>query len=137
MNGPSGSPAEQQVRHALEKMLRDSGESGTRPSVLALARRHGMSNTAFRRRYPGIVAEVTAAWSAAPAQENPSGPSAFDRLMARSSRLKRDNRELRAQRNLAAAHIQRLAVDNARLRMALEDSASVTRLPRVPARPGG
>lgn len=55
-------------------------------------------------------------------------PSAFDRLAARNAKLKRANRLQADQLKLAAAHLQRLAVENARLREIADDRAGVTRI---------
>jgi len=97
--------------------------------VLALARHFGLSNTTFRRHYPEIAREIAQARTAPTDSPPGSGqPSAFDRLVARNAKLKRTNRLLADQLKLAAAHLQRLAVENDRLRELADDCAGVTRI---------
>ncbi|MFC0598416.1 hypothetical protein [Streptomyces palmae] len=110
--------------------------ASTRPSVLALATKLGLSNTTFRRHFADLAKEISAARSnpesAAAAEEHPS-PYAI--LAARNAKLRRTNRSLTEKLRFAAAQIQHLAVDNARLREAFEDSTKVTRIDRT-GRPG-
>jgi hypothetical protein len=61
-------------------------------------------------------------------------PSAHDALVARNAKLRRANRALTNQLRLAAAQIQRLGLDNARLRHAVEAGSNITRIDR-PDRP--
>jgi hypothetical protein len=51
-------PGEDDVRHAVKEIIEQSTETGRRPSVLAAARRFGMSNTTFRRNFPEIAREI-------------------------------------------------------------------------------
>ncbi|HEY9332328.1 MAG TPA: hypothetical protein VIS09_29495 [Streptomyces sp.] len=114
------------VRKHLQEVLDTCQESNTRPSVLMLARRLGLTNTTFRRRYPDIAREISELRAAAPTAR--SGPSAHDKLVARNAKLRRRNRELTAQLALAAAQVQRLAVLNERLREAVESASKVTHI---------
>lgn len=133
---PSAHPTEgQAVRAAMEQMLHEAAQTGTRPSVLALARRVNMANTTLRRRYPEIAHALIRTRSAPPRTPETT-TSTEDRLRARNAKLKRANRALADQLTLAAAHIQRLALDNDRLRSALEDSANVTSITSRATPPG-
>ncbi|GAA3352417.1 hypothetical protein GCM10017744_001300 [Streptomyces antimycoticus] len=58
-------------------------------------------------------------------------PSPYEVLAARNVKLRRANRSLTENLQFAAAQIQRLAVDNACLREALEASSNVTRINRT------
>ena len=119
-------PSDTDVRTAIEAL---TAETGQRPSVLALATRLGLANTTFRRNFPGICTEL------ATAQDTPdatNSPNAYARCLADSARLRRDNRNLTEQLELAIAAIQRLSTDNDRLRTALHDAHSVAPLPRRP-----
>jgi hypothetical protein len=87
-----------------------------------------VSNTTFRRRFPDIAREL-AEHRASPASTPAGAPSTHDKLIARNARLRRNNHELTAQLALATAQLQHLAIENARLRGALEEAAKVTRLP--------
>ncbi|MET9500016.1 hypothetical protein [Streptomyces sp. NPDC006552] len=46
------------VRKRMTDMLETCRQTNSRPSVLALARQLGLSNTTFRRRFPGIAQEL-------------------------------------------------------------------------------
>jgi hypothetical protein len=59
------------------------------------------------------------------------GPSPYEVLAARNAKLRRANRSLTENLQFAATQIQRLAVDNARLREALEASGNIIRIDRA------
>jgi hypothetical protein len=89
-----------------------------------------MSNTTFRRHFPAQSLKV-AGLRHAPASGSGPGDGAptmspYDQLTARNARLRRANRVLTQNLHLAAAQIQRLSLDNARLRGELQSRASVT-----------
>jgi hypothetical protein len=121
-------PAEYGVDRALERYLGECRDNGKLPSVLGLADRLGMSNTTFRRHFPAQARKVSGLRSA-PASESGSGDdvpvSPYDQLTARNARLRRANRVLTQNLHLAAAQIQRLSLDNARLRGELQSRASI------------
>jgi hypothetical protein len=122
-------PAEHTVDRALERYLGECHDNGKRPSVLGLAATLGMSNTSFRRHFPAQARKVSGLRQApAPDLATEDGPPAspYDRLAARNAKLRRSNRVLTQNLHLAAAQIQRLALDNARLREELQKAASVT-----------
>jgi hypothetical protein len=121
-------PSEAHVRKVLREQQDRAEQTGTRPSVLALARHFGLSNTTFRRHFPGIASEISAARTAPPLEDQPRGASRYDRLVERNAKLRRANRDLSAHVQLAAAHIQRLALENARLTQQLEAASKVTRI---------
>lgn len=127
-------PSESRVRAALDELRQRAGDNGTQPSVLALASKFGMSNTTFRRHFPDIAQEVAALRSAPPTPGAPSEPTRYDRLVARNSKLKRHNRELTETLTLAACHIQRITLENQKLREELEAATGVTRLTPIPSR---
>ncbi|MGW5442706.1 hypothetical protein [Streptomyces asiaticus] len=114
------------VRKHLQEVLESCRETNTAPSVLMLARRLGLTNTTFRRRYPEIAREI-ADHRAAPTTLR-SGPTERDKLVARNAKLRRRNRDLAAQLTLAAAQVQFLALQAARLEAALEASAKITHI---------
>jgi len=116
------------VRRHLEDLLQACQKNGTRPSVLALAARVGPGNTTFRRRFPEIADEI--ATHRRPPAHTPAlaGPSPYDTLVARNTKLRRSNKELTVQLKLAAAQIQYLAIRNDHLSRALEEHSAVTRL---------
>lgn len=115
------------VRKRYDELVLASQAQGRRPSVLTLARQLGMSNTTLRRNFPDIAREIADLRR----QTDPasiSGPSAHDKLTARNAKIRRRNHELSAQLKLAIAQIQYLALENTRLREALEGQAKVTSL---------
>jgi methylphosphotriester-DNA--protein-cysteine methyltransferase len=122
-------PAEHSVDRALERYLAECRDNGRRPSVLALAAELGMSNTTFRRHFPGQVRKISGLRrEPGPGSRTAAGtgPSPYEQLTARNARLRRANRILTQNLRLAAAQVQRLSLDNARLREALQSTASVT-----------
>lgn len=125
-------PAEHTVDRALERYLGECHDNGKRPSVLGLATRLGISNTTFRRHFPQRAKQISESRSRTgrpdEAQTPSSGP--YEILAARNARLRRANRTLTGNLKLAAAaQIQRLGIENARLHEALEASSSnITRI---------
>ncbi|MET9512037.1 hypothetical protein ABZX62_26910 [Streptomyces flavidovirens] len=115
------------VRKRLDAMLLACENEGTRPSVLRLARSLGLSNTTFRRQYREIAQEISGRRSA-PTAATASEPSAYDNLIARNAKIRRRNHQLTDQLKLAAAQIQYLALQNARLQEALEAQTKVTHI---------
>ena len=123
-------PSDTRARRTLDQYLDHCRSDGRRPSVLALASQLGLSNTTFRRHFPDLVAEVSALRSG-PAPTANGTPTPTEQLLARNAKLRRANRDLAENLKFAAAHIQRLAIDNARLREALEADSNVTRIDRA------
>jgi AraC-like DNA-binding protein len=122
-------PAEARVRRVLDQYLIECHDNGKRPSVLALATRLGMSNTTFRRHFPEQAKEISGARSSTGSRTvAETRPSPHEILVARNARLRRANHTLTSNLRLAAAQIQRLGMENARLREALEASSNVTRI---------
>lgn len=120
-------PSEARVRAALNRLRQQTARAGGRPTVLALAREFGLSNTTFRRHFPDIARDIAEAAQARPPATGPS-TSRYDLLVARNAKLKRRNRELTAHLTLAAARIQQVTLDNQRLRAQLEAATGVTRI---------
>lgn len=102
---------------------------------LGLADRLDLTNTTFRRHFPELASEITHTRSTpAASAHDDAQPSPYDVLVARNAKLRRANRTLTDNLQLAVAHIQRLGVDNARLHDALEASSNNTHIDR-PDRP--
>jgi hypothetical protein len=129
---PADIPAEAHVRRVLDQYINECHDNGTRPSVLALAAKFDLSNATFRRRFPDLAKEIsTARTDPEPRADAVKRPSPYEVLAARNAKLRRANRSLTENLQFAAAQIQRLAMDNARLREALEASSNVTRIDRT------
>jgi hypothetical protein len=129
MTANNGLPPEPQVRQAFTKLIEQARHNGHRPSVLALARYFGLTNTTFRRHYPEIVKELGEI-RRTPAIEHTDSPAATEhaRIVARNAKLQRDNRQLRQHLDLAGANIARLAIDNHQLRQQLEQAQRITNI---------
>jgi hypothetical protein len=117
-------PTDADVRAAINTAR---AETGRTPSVLALAGRLGLANSTFRRNFPDVVAELAA--TPRPAATT-AAADAFAALQADNARLRRAHRDMAEHLDLAVAAIQRLSIDNDRLRAALDVAQHVTRLPR-------
>ena len=125
-------PSEGQVRQALAGLAAQPGAG--QPTVLALARSLSLANGTFWRHFPEIAREVadqrrTAArlGHTTSARQQPGDNNPPSEL----ARLRRTNRELSDQIEVAIAHLQRLTLENHTLREELEDSRKITRLPRA------
>jgi AcrR family transcriptional regulator len=119
-------PDQSLVRQAMAEVIAQARDEGKRPTVLALARRLGISNPTLWRHFPDIARElVDMARVAEPQAAEPAGPSRYQRLREDHASLKRKNAQLRHDLELAKASIQRLALDNQQLRQQLEGAAKV------------
>jgi len=128
---PADIPADARVRRVLDQYLSECHDNGKRPSVLALAIMLGMTNTTFRRHFPQQAKEISGARSTPrPRPGAKTQPSSHDVLAARNARLRRANHRLTGNLRLAAAQVQRLGMENARLREALEASSDITHIDR-------
>lgn len=116
-------PHADSVRDALLQL--SAHPEGRRVSVLTLARHLGIPNTTLRRVYPEICAEIATTRTAPARQPN---DTAYAQLQRDNAELRRTNRELSENLELAIANIQRLTIDNRRLTLALESASAVTRL---------
>jgi hypothetical protein len=94
-----------------------------------LARQFGLTNTTFLRHYPEIVKELGEIRRTPPIERTDT-PAATEhaRIIARNAKLRRDNRQLRQQLDIAAANIARLTIDNHQLRQQLEHAQRITNI---------
>jgi hypothetical protein len=102
--------------------------TGRRPSAVAGAKHLGLTNTTFWRHFPDQAAAI--AEQRRRQHTTNTAPTAYEKLRAEISAVRRGNQELTDQLATAIAQIQRLSVQNHRLRQELEAAAGVTRLPR-------
>ncbi|MEU3220321.1 hypothetical protein [Streptomyces sp. NPDC006971] len=69
-------PAEARARRVMDQYVTECQDNGTRPSVLTLATKPGLSNTTFRRHFPDLAKEISTIRSnpepAAAAEKHPS-----------------------------------------------------------------
>jgi AcrR family transcriptional regulator len=125
---PTNLPTTEQARCARDRVLAQAVAAGRQPSVLAVARELGLSNTTFRRHFPDIASEIGTARRTPADTTGVDGLSPHDKLIARNAKLRRDNRQLRDHLAIAVANIQRLALTNHRLHATLEAASGVARL---------
>lgn len=131
MSRKIGLPAEAHVRAVLADMLAEETAGGPKPSVLALARRLGLSNATFWRHFRDIATEIrhTAGDSMAqPGGQNPRRDRVVGELASQNAGLRRERDRLADQLEVALGHLRRLTIDNARLRHDLEAAHKITRL---------
>jgi hypothetical protein len=120
-------PTPAAVREAINAVVTEAQAAGRRPSVLAVARRLGLTNTTFRRNYPDAARELSTARHTQPRPADP-GPESTTALRQRIAELRQDNLTLTTHLELAIANIQRLTLDNHHLRVELETASGVTRI---------
>jgi predicted ArsR family transcriptional regulator len=131
MTRPADIPSDTRARRILDQYLTDCQAAGRRPSVLGLAAQLDLTNTTFRRHFPYLANEISAARTKPTGTTGPNRPpSSHDTLLARNAKLRRANRNLTDHLRLAAAHIQRLTLDNAQLHEALQADSKITRIGR-------
>jgi AcrR family transcriptional regulator len=123
-------PGEAHVRDVLADMLTEAAAGGARPSVLALARRLGLSNATFWRHFRDIATDVRHAANAAIAAPSAGNlrPDLCEEQAAQNARLRRENALLADQLEATLGHLRRLTIDNAQLRHDLESARAITRL---------
>ena len=124
-------PSETQVRQALTELGAQPGAG--QPTVLALARSLGLANGTFWRHFPEIARQVADQRRACARQDRATSTSepSGDNPPSELARLRRANRELTDQIEVAIAHLQRLTLENHALREELERSRKITYLPRA------
>jgi len=123
-------PTDEMVQHAKTELLAEADAAGTRPTVIALARRLGLTNPTFWRHFPDTARGVAGlARSPAPAAQSAVTVSGgLTDLKDRNAELRRANRRLTEHLELAVANIQRLTLDNHQLRQELEAATKVVRI---------
>ena len=122
-------PDDHAVRTTMTALLDEAAAQGTTPTVVALAKRLGLTNSTFWRHFPDIANELRTTVRV-PNPDVPASPAArrFAELEQRNAELTRDNRQLTEHLDLAVANLQRLTLDNHQMRQALESAGKVTRI---------
>jgi AraC-like DNA-binding protein len=122
-------PSQDEVRAAAGEVIDQARQTGHRPSVLAVARRFGLSNTTFRRNFPDIARELSEHRRRPPTAAEGTVEGARElTLLERNAKLLRDNKILTDHLELAVANIMHLTLENRQLRRELEAAANVTTL---------
>jgi len=129
MTRPVQLPSEAEVRIAIEE-LRSATQNNT-ITVKQLAQQLGLTNPTFWRHFPDIAQEVADIRRAVRRTITDKTPPSLNND-AREQLLRKDNSILRAQIDIAAAHIQRLTLENQRIRSQLETQNHVVKFPGAP-----
>ncbi len=123
-------PEQTHVRTVLADMLVEAAAGGPKASVLALARRLGLSNATFWRHFRDLATEIRHAAGDSTAQpygQNQPRDRAGE-LASQNAGLRRERDRLADQLEAALGHLRRLTIDNAQLRHDLEAAHNITRL---------
>jgi transposase-like protein len=122
-------PDDHAVRTTMTALFDEAAAQGTTPTVVALAKRLGLTNSTFWRHFPDIANELRTTVRG-PNPDVPASPAArrFAELEQRNAELTRDNRQLTEHLDLAVANLQRLTLDNHQMRQTLESAGKVTRI---------
>jgi hypothetical protein len=121
-------PSNDEVRLAMDLVLRRSAETGRRPTITAVERRLDIAHPTFYRNYPELID-----WFKQQRQDQ-TAPRQADRTAARRdparemARLGRENQELRTITKLYAEAIRQLTLDYAELEAKVNVHAGVTTL---------
>ncbi|OMC20553.1 hypothetical protein [Mycobacterium sp. SP-6446] len=126
MTRPAPLPTIAEVRTLIAELAESTGKP---PAVLAVARRLGLANTTFRRNFPDIADQLRAQRGRpTPSADDAGAASRFEKLQRDNDKLRRHNQQLDEHLELACAAIQRLTLDNHRLRRELEAATNITRI---------
>lgn len=117
-----------EVRLAMRLVLRESAETGRRPTITAVERRLGITHATFYRNYADLIG-----WFKQQLQDQqaagPRDTGAERRDPATEIvRLRRENEDLRALTKLYAEAIRQLTLDYAELEARVTAQAGVTTL---------
>ncbi len=125
-------PTPEQIRNAADALIAEVRQTGGRPSVLALTRRFGLSNSTFRRHFPDIARELAQVRrTPTPEVSTSADGQRYTKLQDQNADLRRRNAELSNQVELAIATIQRLTLRNHQLTLELEAGSNVTPITRL------
>ena len=127
MNRRAALPTPDEVHDAITALTEALGKP---PSALALAKHLGLANTTFRRQFPDIAADLRRIRSTEPGREGAQDSSPYQELKQHNAKL-RDIEELTVHLELAVANIQRLSLENHRLRRERDEATHVTPIIRA------
>ncbi len=121
-------PTNDEVRLAMDLVLRASAETGRRPTITAVERRLDIAHPTFYRNYPELIE-----WFKQQRQDQ-TAPRQAERTAtqrdpaAEMGRLRRENEDLRTLTKLYAEAIRQLTLDCAELEAKVNAQAGVTTL---------
>lgn len=121
-------PTPDEVHDAITAITESLGKP---PSTLALAKHLGLANTTFRRQFPDIAADLSRTRSTELGHEDVQHSSPYQVLKQHNAKLRHDIEELTMHLELAVANIQRLTLENHRLRRERDEATRVTPISRA------
>jgi AcrR family transcriptional regulator len=88
-------PDQAEIHRAREEVLSAAGATGRKPTVVALAKKLGMSHSTFWRHFPDVAQNLVAsARAGGPSAPEETVPSRYDQLKDDHAKLKRTATEL-------------------------------------------
>lgn len=127
MTRPVTLPTREGIQSALTQLRTEADRPVT---ARALAERVGLTNSTFWRHFPDIAQQVANDRRDRLRQTSETrSPELANQSDDHERRLRDENTALRAQLELAVAHIQRLTIENALLREQTESVAGIRHLP--------
>lgn len=121
-------PTHDEVQEAITALTQATGKP---PSTLALAKHLVIPNTTFRRQFPHITAGLNNARLTELAPQDDQHSSPYKQLQKQNAQLRRELEELHTHLRIAAANIQRLTLENHRLRRERDEASRVTPITRA------
>jgi hypothetical protein len=121
-------PTNDEVRLAMDLVLRESAETGRRPTITAVEHRLDIAHPTFYRNYPELID-----WFKQRVQDQKATPqgetdTARRDPAAEMARLRRENEDLRTLTKLYAEAIRQLTLDYTELEAKVNAQAGVTTL---------
>ncbi|MFD3458264.1 hypothetical protein ACFWVM_00975 [Nocardia fluminea] len=117
---PDAATVDAAIDHIIDR-------TGKPPTTLALANHLGVPNTTFRRNFPNVTDRLHQQ-RARSQRESTRNASRFEQIVGENTALRSANQSLVENLELAAAIIQRLSMENRRLRAELEAAHSLSRI---------
>ena len=121
-------PSNDEVRLAMHFVLRESAETGRRPTITAVERRLDIAHPTFYRNYPELIDWFKQQLQDQKAAQWAGTGTARTDSAAEMARLRRENEDLRTLTKLYAEAIRQLTLDHAELEAKVNAQAGVTTL---------
>jgi hypothetical protein len=125
---PRQLPTNDEVRLAMDLVLRGSAESGRRATITAVERRLDIAHPTFYRNYPELIDWFKQRLQDQKAARHGEADTARRDSAAEMARLRRENQDLRTLTKLYAEAIRQLTLDYTELEAKLNTRAGVTTL---------
>lgn len=121
-------PTDDEVRLAMDLVLRESAETGRRPTITAVEHRLDIAHPTFYRNYPELIDWFKQRLQDQKAARQGKTDTARRDPAAEMARLRRENEDLRTLTKLYAEAIRQLTMDYTELEAKVNAQAGVTTL---------